>query len=102
MDDKAATRGATVVRTLLLWIFCFLGALAAVEGYLTTQLTYATADYRPIFIRGVWSCAFAFLAFHATALLARSWRTRIPGIVGVLLALAALREILGRLAVLPK
>jgi|GEM_PF-5597312 len=92
----------TTIRTFLTWSLSVLGAIAGLSAVGDAHLTYATDDYRPILIRGVWYCAFAFLAFHGTALAARGWKGRIAGVIASLLVLFVLSELLGRLTALSR
>jgi len=88
---------STWVRLVLLLAFWAVGVIAGLKAASAAYLTYATNDYRPILIRGVWACAVAFSAFHFAALSAKGWAGRLPGFVGALVVLYVLSQILHRL-----
>ena len=83
---------------LAFWGLWIVAALAGLQAASSAFVTYATGDYRPILIRGIWMSVLALIALNGTTLAARSWKGRVPGIVGMLPVLLVLREILERLA----
>lgn len=88
---------STWARLFLLWAFWAVGVVAGLSAASAAYLTYATNDYRPILIRGVWESAGALVAFHFASFAANGWKGRLPGVIGVLLVLYVLSDILRRL-----
>jgi len=77
----------------------WLGAvLAGSEALFRAYATYATNDYRPILVRGVWLCGVALIALHGATALSRTWKGRVPGIIAALLLLSVMGVLLKRLA----
>jgi hypothetical protein len=85
-------------RSLAAGVLAIAGAAAGLSAVGAAFVTFATNDYRPILIRGVWSCAEALLALHGSSLLARGWKARVAALVLALAVFVPLRVILRRLA----
>jgi hypothetical protein len=86
------------VRVLVIWAMWTSGLYTAFEATFRAYASFATNDYRPILIRGVWACGLALTAFHGTAVLSNTWKARLPGIIAALLLLVVLGELLRRLS----
>ena len=81
-----------------LWLSWITSVVAGLGVASAAYVTYATSDYRPILIAGVWQSVVALLALHGASLLARGWKARIPVAIVALLILSVLRVILSRLS----
>jgi len=86
------------VRLLAIWALWLFGTYAGGAAAFMAYATYATADYRPILIRGVWMSGVALNALHAATMLSKTWKGRIPAVIGALLVLSVLGELLRRLS----
>jgi hypothetical protein len=85
-------------RSLAVGVLAIAGVAAGLSAVGAAYVTYATHDYRPILVRGVWSCAGALLALHGSSLLAHGWKAKVGAMVLALAVLVPLGVILARLA----
>ena len=99
-DARKRGRGVSFapVRVLVMWALWMWGLYTAFEATFSAYATFATNDYRPILIRGVWACGLALIAFHGTAVLSNTRKARLPGIIAAFFVLFVLGELLHRLS----
>jgi len=85
-------------RSLAAGLLAIVGAVEGMSGAVAAYVTFATNDYRPILVRGIWHCAAALLALHGSSVLARGWKARTAALLLALAVLVPLRVILGRMS----
>src|SRR5258705_12017761 len=84
---------STWARLVLLLAFWAVVVIAGLKAASAAYLTYATNDYRPILIGGVWACTVSFSAFHFASLAAIGWLGGLPGLVWAVLWLYVVRQV---------
>jgi hypothetical protein len=72
--------------------------VAGLQAAANAYITYATGEYRPILIHGLWSGAIALLALHGVGLATRGWKGKVLGAVGAVLVTSIMAELIERLA----
>lgn len=85
------------IRSLVLWSCWVVAVSCGLSATTGAYVTFATNDYRPVLVRGVWAATIGLIALHGAALAAKGWKGRSSSAAAALLNLVVLAELLRRL-----
>jgi hypothetical protein len=93
----AGTGARRRVRKLVAAAFGVAGLVLCMGAAASAFLTFATNDYRPILIKGLWEGIGAMVAFHGMGIASQGSVARALAVLGWLATLCAVGELLDRL-----